>query len=443
MKTAKITGVKRAGAMALVLLLAACGAGQNVILPGEREPLREEGDRFAAAETENRAVPIRLATARLNADWTHRGGSATHRIAHPELGGAPALLWTADIGEGDSRRSRITADPIVADGRIFTLDALAQVTATATSGATLWTADLTPARDNARDASGGGLAYGNGTLFVSSAFGILSALDPATGDLRWTQKLQASGAGAPTVAGDLVYLVSRDNRAWAVEADTGRIRWTLDAAPSISGSVGGPAPAVSGDLAVFPFSSGDLIATFRNGGLRRWQATVTGQRRGFAAARISDLTGDPVIDGNTLYAANQSGRVAALVLADGERLWTAREGALSPVWPAAGSVFLISDRNELVRLDASDGSRIWGVELPFFTKTRARRQKEIYAHYGPIIAGGRLVVASNDGLLRFFDPASGAALGQLEVPGGATTAPVVANGTLYVVGTRGQLHAFR
>ena len=59
------------------------------------------------------------------------------------------------------------------------------------------------------------------------------------------------------------------------------------------------------------------------------------------------------------------------------------------------------------------------------------------------MAGGRLVVASGDGVLRFFDPASGATVGQAAIPGGASSNPVVAGGTLYVVSQKGQLLAFR
>ena len=81
--------------------------------------------------------------------------------------------------------------------------------------------------------------------------------------------------------------------------------------------------------------------------------------------------------------------------------------------------------------------------MPFFTKSKPRKQARIFAHYGPIIAGGRLIIASSDGLMRFYDPTNGASLGQVQMPGGATTNPVVAGGTLYVVSSKGQLMAFR
>ena len=78
-----------------------------------------------------------------------------------------------------------------------------------------------------------------------------------------------------------------------------------------------------------------------------------------------------------------------------------------------------------------------------FVKDKPTRRSEIVTHHGPVLAGGRLYVASNDGFLRSYDPTNGALLNSVEIPGGATTEPVVAGGVLYVVSSKGQLHAFR
>ena len=105
----------------------------------------------------------------------------------------------------------------------------------------------------------------------------------------------------------------------------------------------------------------------------------------------------------------------------------------------------MSDLNELVRLNAEDGTQIWSVDLPGYEPVRRpqRRRDSAYSNHGPIMAGGRLIVASSDGFLRSFDPASGDLLEQTEIRGGATTRPIVANGTLYVVSGNGVLHAYR
>jgi outer membrane protein assembly factor BamB len=107
-------------------------------------------------------------------------------------------------------------------------------------------------------------------------------------------------------------------------------------------------------------------------------------------------------------------------------------------------VFALNDLNELVRLNDSDGTPVWKVQLPSLVETGLfGRASEVVGHYGPVLAGGRLVVASSDGLIRQFDPVSGALVGTIAIPGGAATNPVVAGQTLYVVSKTGQLHAFR
>ncbi|WP_068114629.1 PQQ-like beta-propeller repeat protein [Tropicimonas marinistellae] len=447
------TLAKTVGGLALALVLAGCS--NETPLPGERLEIRSpEGltvggeaapriEGATPASALSRDVPISLPGQVNHAAWTHRGGSPVHRLQHPALGAAQTLVWSADIGAGESRKLKITADPVVADGRIFTLDALSRVSGLSTGGATLWSRDLTPASDRSKDSSGGGLAIGGGRLFVTTGFGELHALDPATGRTLWVQGFDAPVAGAPTVYGDLVYVSSRDNRAFAVRASDGRLRWELPLAPTPSATVNGAGPAVTSRVAVFPFGSAELVAALRQGGVRVWSSTVAGERRGRAYAGVNDISSDPVVVGNTLYAGSPSGRIAAIDVNSGERIWTATEGAMSPVVVEGGSVFAVTDIQQLVRINAATGEVIWRTDLPGFKNERPRRYQAVYAHYGPVLAGGKLLVASDDGVLRSFSPQSGALLSQVALPAGATTNPVVVNRTLYLVTTKGQLVAYR
>lgn len=425
-----------------MLALTACDEPERH-LPGIREDIRPPEQVSGAVPTENQSRAISLPAQKANTEWPQSHGTASFRTDNAAFGTAPQRIWSTDIGEGDSRRQRITAVPVVGGGLIYTLDAGARVSAVAPNGGVVWSVDLTPTSDKQEDATGGGLAYSGGRLYVSSGFGLLTTLDAKTGQMVWQQELDATGSGQPTVRDGLVYLVAGDETGWAINAKDGRVAWQVAGVPSVGNVLGAPAPAMTSDLTIFAFGSGELVTTFRKGGVRRWNASVSGQRPGSAAAQIGDLTGSPVVKGNRVYAGNHSGRTVAFDVNSGERIWTATHGALGPVWPAGDSVFMVNDRNKLLRVSDADGSVIWAVDLPSFVKVKSKKRGPTYANYGPIMAGGRLVVASSDGYLRFFNPKDGSLIQRIEIPNGATTAPVVAGRTLYVVGSKGQLHAFR
>ena len=431
-----MTAKKIYTAALLVALLAGCGE-RDLILPGDRVAIRTD------IAFVNQSKVINLPTSRMNADWTHRNGGPAHEISHPALGASLAQLFSVSVGEGDSRRARITSEPVVFGGMIYTLDARARVSATAVSGEPIWTTDVTPRTDDKFDASGGGLSVAGGTVFVATGFGELTALNAANGDKIWSQDLDAPGTSAPTIQGDIVYVVARNSAAWALDVLTGRIQWQLSGAPSIANFGGGSGVAVNNDIAVFPFPSGEIVATFPQNGTRRWQAVVSGERIGKAATLVSDISSDPVIIGDRIYVGNFGGQLVAFDAFNGDRVWTATEGALGPVWPSGNAVFFVNDLGELVRLDAATGNPVWRIALPTADMKSRRKQRAVVAHYGPILAGGRLIVAATDGVIRQFDPVSGALIGTTLIAGGAAASPVVAGGVLYVITKTGQLVAFR
>lgn len=445
--------VGRIGMLALVALLAACE--KEVILEGERFDVRapldasiaiegEDAPQAVSLRPENQSVPISLPAAQANANWPQRGGNGRHASGHGVLSAAPQLVFSVNVGAGNSRGNRVAAAPVVLGGRVFVMDAQSTISAVSTGGALEWSTDLTAAFDRGGQVSGGGLAAAGNRVFAATGYGEVVALDTATGGIVWRQRLDSPATGAPLVDGDTVYVVGRDGGAFAIDAGNGRVRWTSLGVPAVSGTISGSAPAVVGDLVLFPQASGELTATRRDTGERVWVAGLGGQRTGRAYAQgVGDITGDPVVVGDTVYAGTAAGRTVALDAQTGLTIWNVSEGALNPALVVGGSVFVVNDENRLVRLDAGSGDVIWAVDMPFWTTDKVRKRKDIVAQLGPVLAGGRLVVVGSDGQLRLFDPTNGALVGGAEIPGGAASSVALAGGVLYVMGAKGQLHAFR
>ena len=440
------------GFAGLVLCMGLAGCERDVILSGERFPVRApledsvpvEGQAapVAPAAVANQSVAISLPRASSLAEWSHRGGNASHNSPHGSLSAAPARVWSVNIGAGNSKRNRISASPVVSGGRVFVMDANSNVVAVSTGGAALWTADLVPEFDRGGDVTGGGVAAQGNRVYAASGYGELVALDASSGAVVWRQRLDSPLTGAPAVSGNTVYVVGRDGSAAAVSTD-GKVLWTVAGTPSASGMIGASSPAVGDGEILCPFASGEIAAVSPDGGERTWGAAVAGKRLGRAYAVVGDITGDPVVSGGVIYAGTAAGRTVAISAQTGARLWTANEGALNPPLVVGGSVFVVNDEARLVRLDAGTGAVIWSIEMPYFVNDKPKKRRGIYAHYGPVLAGGRIVVASSDGQLRLFDPTNGNLVGSADIPGGAASAPALAQGLLFVVGGNGQLHAFR
>ena len=451
-RAVKVTLNSAVSALALIGLLAACE--REVILQGERFPVRApledsvavegEADPIAPAlRPENLSAPIALPLAVSNADWTHRGGNTRHAGPNGQLSATPQRVFSVNIGAGNSKRNRVSSAPVIDSGRVFTMDAKSLVAATSTGGAALWQADLTATFDRSTDLSGGGLAVGGGRVFAATGYGELVALDASSGAVIWRQRLDSPVTGAPTVEGDTVYVVGRDGAAWAIGAADGKMRWQLPNTPNPTATVGGSGPAIAGDLVLFPFANGDVVAVARDTGQGVWQRSLKGKRLGRSYAFLGDVTGDPVVVGDMAYAGTSAGRTVAMSAATGAQLWAVGEGAMNPPLVVGGSVFVVNDEARLVRLDAASGAVIWAVDMPYYDKDKPAKQKAITAHFGPVLAGGRLVVVSGDGQLRTFDPRDGSLLGGTDLPGGAASPPALAGGMLFVVSGGGQLHAFR
>ncbi len=426
--------------MALLALgaLAACKGNNNTVLPGTRVAIRP------ALQVQNASAAIALGPPVSNAGWLQAGFSATHVAPHLALARAPVLRWSSAIGHGNSDRSRITSSPVVAaGGLIYTLDAAGQVQASAAeNGATVWRTDITPIGErNGAEGFGGGLAMEGDRLFVTTGFGELISLNAATGAENWRYPFEAPLRGTPTVAGGQVYVVAANDIAYAIDGTSGKLSWQM-AGPRGTGPVamGGTAPAVQGQNVVLPYSAGRVIGA-TTGGTGRWSEDVNQARLSDVRATIGGITGAPVIAGGRAIVGNAGGQISALRLTTGAADWTVPVGATGRAAVIGGSAFVVSDSSQLLRINAGNGQVIWATQLPEFTKPEKR--KGFIAHYGPVVAGGQVIVAGTDGRLRFFDPVSGSETYSTALPAGAASAPIVAAGVLYVLNQKGKLLAFQ
>lgn len=431
---------------ASILLLSGCGAldffsDDEVPLSGTRVSVGGTDVRTAIKADASGGV-VSIPGPQANADWPQINGGSERAIGHVAAAASLTRAWSVDVGTGGSSSGRIVSTPVVAEGRVFTLDAGATVAAhDAGSGSPVWSVDLTPEGENTVDGFGGGVAYDSGRVFVSNGFGNLHAVASSSGEVVWTTALGAPSRAAPAVSAGRVFVVTRDNQIIAVDAASGDVVWREQGLEQVAGILGGAAPAATSSVTIVPFSSGELNAYSATTGRLGWIDDLTGTRGSTGLAALNDVSGDPVISDGTVFAASQSGRFVAVDVRSGERVWTRNIGGVQAPYVAGDTVFLVSGQGTLVAIQKQSGDILWANELGEYRDPDDRDDPIIWA--GPILAGGNLLLTSNLGQLVSVNPATGEIVAQVPLPGATTNAPIAAGGAVYVLTDDAILAAYR
>ena len=227
-------------------------------LPGERVAVITDQS-LEPADPALAAKPIALPPAVANAAWSDPGGTPSNSLGHLAIGERVNKSWRVDIGTGSSSSGRLSAIPIVADGKVFTLDAGGTVSAfSAAGGSRVWSISVTPKNEKRAEGFGGGLALDSGRLYVTTGYGTVVGIEPGKGSVLWTQKIGEPVRSSPTAAGGKVYFVSTDSVLHCLDGNDGQELWTAKGVPEPATLLSNVSPAVGQGVVIAAFPAGDI-----------------------------------------------------------------------------------------------------------------------------------------------------------------------------------------
>ena len=222
---------------------------------------------------------------------------------------------------------------------------------------------------------------------------------------------------------------------------TAAIRWTGAGAVEIAGLLGASSPAAAQGTVVAGFSSGELNAYRYENGQNIWQDALARTSISTSVTSLSDIDADPVIDAGRVYAVGQGGRMVAIELITGQRVWEINVAGIATPWVAGDWIFVVTDEAQLLALSRTTGKIRWMTQLPRYRDVKDKKGRIDWV--GPILAGDRLILANSVGQIVNVSPADGAVQTTVETRMPVSLPPIVANNTLYVLHDSGQLTAWR
>jgi outer membrane protein assembly factor BamB len=450
------------------LMVAALGASAcstvdrlNPFKGSTTKEIATDGDRISIISSDQKLEPAEalkgvdfaLPPAEAVAAWPLPGGSPEQAMGNASAAPEFAIAWRKGIGQGSKNGELITAPPVAADGKVFTMDAQAGVTAhDARTGQQLWRINMRPS-DNKRDREGfgGGLAFADGKLYVTSGFRLVAQLDANTGRVGWRVRTEQPIHGAPNVFGGRVMTVALDNTLLTFDAGTGAPGWTYQALSESARILAASSPAVSGDTVVAAFGSGELIALRAANGNDLWNNALSRASRTSALSEIRDIPGRPVIYGGDVFAVSHSGVFAATDLRTGAARWSLPVVGITSPLPEGDVVYVVGTDGKLICASRESGQIYWVHDMnPGWVAKKKGGLWGIGAQEAakplwtsPILVNSRLVMSSSEGQLVALNAKTGELEKKLSLGAPSLMSPIAMGNMVYLVTDNAQLVALR
>lgn len=270
----------------------------------------------------------------------------------------------------------------------------------------------------------GGLLYGapaiaNGLVHVAFHTGMVYAIDALSGTQKWDYDLRSTVSGGVAVDNNTVFIGSSNGKLSALDAGNGSLKWEFSTENEVWAI-----PAVVNGVVYFGSLDHSFYALNAADGTKRWAFKTGG---GIASTPL-------VVDG-VVYIGSFDNKFYAIDADTGTQKWVF-EGAGNWFWSQAaygnGTIYAGCLDHKVYAMDAGNGSMVW--PKPFDAGSLVRAS--------PVIAGGVLVVASEEGHIYGLDLKTGEKTWEFD---GVTTkvlSPLcAAGGTVYINSQDNKLYA--
>jgi outer membrane protein assembly factor BamB len=258
----------------------------------------------------------------------------------------------------------------------------------------------------------------HGILYVGAGNGIFYALDPTVMKTKWTSPiLNKSGVDTvPQIYGGILYFGSNNGIFYALNAQTGQTLWEFDTQrQSIC-----KAPAISGDTIFFCTYTGSVYALNTKTGRENWRYKIKG---GTISLTISD---------GIVYCIDVEGHIHALDAGSGKELsgLKRKNQAATDLAILEKTIYFVGLSGNIFAVDAVTEQKKWEYDIEGHCRA-------------PIIAEKIIYTTCSDNRLYALNATTGEKIWATKPNKWSLSAPIIANGVIYLISEDGYLHAVR
>ncbi len=335
-------------------------------------------------------------------------------------------LWSVGVGKGQGK-GLYRIKPVIAGDIIYVASNDGQVTAiNRLRGKTIW-------KKGTGIEFSGGVGIFKDSLFLGTADGDVVRMSAIEGEIIWSISLSGEVLASPQSDGETVVVQTYDGKLSGVDFVNGEKIWTYDSSLPVLTIRGTGTPIVRNSSVYASFANGRVMAFNIKTGNVYWETRVAISQGRSDIERIVDIDGGMVIQGNQLFAASYQGRLAAISLTDGSRLWQREVSSISGTSVGFGNVYVVDEDGTISAYLANGQGLRWDQD--------ALGYREL-SRPTPIL--GYVAVTDFEGYLHLMSQLDGQFVGRLRPDKNGARADMLSSGNiLYVYGNSGKLLAYQ
>jgi len=334
-------------------------------------------------------------------------------------------LWSQGVGDGQGE-GFYKIQPVINGSTIYVAASDGSLEAfDKRSGKSLWDVELE------FPLSGGVGVYAD-ALFLGSSDGFVIKVDASSGEELWSTRLSGEVMSVPQSNGAIVVAHSLDGKLQGLDFATGDVVWTYDSTVPALTLRGSGSPLVSGDTVYVGFANGRVLAFDIATGSISWEARIAIPQGRSEIERVVDIDGTMALEGDELFVASYQGRLAALNVSDGSKLWQYDVSSFSGVSQGFNNIYVADEDGTVYAYQRTGQGERW--------------QQGALAYRGlsrPTPVGSYVAVGDKEGYVHFMSQVDGEFVGRVEADGDGLRADMVSeDNILYVFGNSGDLIAY-
>ena len=257
-------------------------------------------------------------------------------------------------------------------------------------------------------------------------------LDANSGALQWSTQLHGEVLSPPQGNGKVVIAQTYDGKLQGLDFESGELLWTYDSNVPVLTVRGTSVPILHNGLVYAGFANGRVLAFDAQFGSIVWEIRVAIAQGRSEIERIVDVDGTMELAGNELYAASYQGRVVAIDVVNGRKLWQQDVSSFSGVSQGFGNLYVADEDGTLTAyLRSGQGVRWTQDALGYRELSR------------PTPVSSYVAVGDFEGYVHLVSQIDGQFVGRVKVDGDGVRADMLNEANvLYVFGNSGKLVAY-